>query len=71
MSLSNAKLREYMIMRIRKLNQKYMYYLGPCNSKGDRIAAITAVDSTYNHFDRIVIHGGQPYFIDDIKIITT
>ncbi len=39
------------------------------NSQGEKLVEITAVDSIYNQFDRIVIHGGQPYFVDDIKII--
>jgi hypothetical protein len=46
---------------------KFALYLN--NSQGDRLVGISAVDSRYNQFDRIVIHGGQPYYIDDIKII--
>jgi len=46
---------------------KFALYLN--NSQGDRLLGISAVDSKYNQFDRIVIHGGQPYYIDDIKII--
>lgn len=46
---------------------KFALYLN--NSQGDRLLSITAVDSKYNQFDRIVIHGGQHYFVDNIKVI--
>ena len=40
------------------------------NNKGDRLISLSAVDSKYSEFDRITIHGGKPYYIDEIKIIT-
>ncbi len=48
---------------------KFSLYLN--NSRGDRLVAVDATDSTYNEFDRVTIHGGHSYYIDDIKIITT
>lgn len=46
---------------------EFVLYLN--NSKGDRLVEIPALDSTYNRFDRIVIHGGQPYFVDNVRIV--
>ena len=39
------------------------------DSKGNRHVSIVAEDSDFQMFDRCVIHGGHPYYIDDIKII--
>jgi len=47
---------------------KLAFYLS--NNKGDRLISLSAVDSKYSEFDRITIHGGKPYYIDEIKIIT-
>jgi len=41
------------------------------DKNGNRLSAITAVDSKYNNFDRIVIHGGHPYYVDGLKIVAT
>lgn len=38
---------------------------------GNRLSAITAIDSRYTFFDRIVIHGGHPYYVDTLKIVAT
>jgi len=36
-----------------------------------KIVNIKATDTKYKKFDRIAIHGGYPYYIDDLKITTT
>ena len=41
------------------------------DEQGNRLSAATAVDSKYTLFDRIVIHGGHPYYVDGLKIIST
>lgn len=38
---------------------------------GNRLSETTAVDSKYTLFDRVVIHGGHPYYVDGLKILTT
>ena len=35
---------------------------------GDQLASMTATDTKYATFDRVVVHGGYTYYIDDIKI---
>ncbi len=35
------------------------------------IGAISVKDKEYKSFDRIVIHGGYPYYIDDLRIMST
>ena len=35
------------------------------------IGAISVKDNKYKSFDRIVIHGGYPYYIDDLRIMST
>ena len=35
------------------------------------VDSIECKDNSYKEFDRIVVHGGYPYYIDDLKIITT
>lgn len=37
---------------------------------GTPLISVKAKDSKYKKFDRIVIHGGYPYYIDDLKIIS-
>ena len=32
---------------------------------------IECKDNNYKEFDRVVVHGGYPYYIDDLKIIAT
>jgi len=46
---------------------KFVLFLN--NSQGDRLFEISAVDLKYNRFDRIVIHGGQPYFVDNLRVV--
>jgi len=41
------------------------------DENGKRLSAITAVDSKYNIFNRIVLHGGHPYYVDSLKIVAT
>lgn len=41
------------------------------DKNGDRLSAITAVDSKFNNFDRIVVHGGHPYYVSSLKIVAT
>jgi hypothetical protein len=40
------------------------------DSSGDQIAKMTANDTKYGTFDRVVVHGGYSYYVDDIKIET-
>ena len=28
------------------------------------------MDNSYKEFDRIIVHGGYPYFIDDVKLMS-
>ena len=39
------------------------------DSIGNRLLSIIAVDPEFRKFDRVVIHGGCPYYVDDIKVI--
>ncbi len=41
------------------------------NSSGDKICSVEAQVTDYREFDRITIHGGHPYYIDDLKISIT
>ena len=34
------------------------------------IVSIQALDTKYTEFDRIVIHGGYPYYVDELKIVS-
>jgi len=36
--------------------------------RGVRLLTVKATDKKYRTFDRVVIHGGVPYFIDDLMI---
>ena len=38
------------------------------DSKGNRLVSIVAEDSEFRIFDRVVIHGGHPYYVDNIKV---
>ena len=38
------------------------------NSKGNQLISLSGQNSKFDTFDRIVIHGGQPYYVDDIKV---
>ena len=44
----------------------YLYDLS-----GAKLAQVFANDKKYNSFDRVAVHGGYPYYIDDLKIIAT
>jgi len=48
---------------------KILLYL--YNLQNNIIASVDAKDSTYSEFDRVAIHGGNPYYVDDFRIITT
>ena len=39
------------------------------DSSGVKLVQVFANDKRYNSFDRIAVHGGYPYYIDDLKII--
>ncbi len=38
---------------------------------GNRVSLISIQDKSYKRFNRIAIHGGYPYYIDDLRIIST
>ena len=41
------------------------------DSQGNRLLSAAANDSIHTEFDRVTIHGGHPYYVDDFRIITT
>lgn len=38
------------------------------NSDGQSLISLSAQDNKFVTFDRIVIHGGQPYYVDELKV---
>lgn len=44
----------------------YLYDLS-----GAKLVQVFANDKKYNSFDRIAVHGGYPYYVDDLKITNT
>ncbi|ACX72286.1 conserved hypothetical protein [Methanocaldococcus vulcanius M7] len=38
------------------------------NASGALEATVSTVDTTYNKFDRVVIHGGYIYYVDDLEV---
>ena len=38
------------------------------DTSGEKLASVSVTDYTFNIFDRIVIHGGNPYYIANLKI---
>lgn len=41
------------------------------DSFGGKLVEVFANDKSYNSFDRITVHGGYPYYIDDLQIKIT
>ena len=41
------------------------------DSSDAKLVQVFANDKEYNSFNRIAVHGGYPYYIDDLKITTT
>ncbi|MBW1813606.1 MAG: hypothetical protein JRJ39_08005 [Deltaproteobacteria bacterium] len=53
------------------LNRKGSLRLSLFDNSLTELVNITATDTKYKKFDRIVIHGGYPYYIDELQIVTT
>lgn len=45
-------------------------YLVICDSSENTLAQVNAFDDTHNEFDRVVVHGGFPYYVDDLEMRT-
>jgi hypothetical protein len=69
------------ISRIKRINvPNEKWYKFELRKKRDRITLsiidemknvidqVSTVDNTYSSFDRVVVHGGSPYYLDDLEI---
>ena len=48
--------------------KKNIITLSIMDDMGNEIEKISTLDDTFTSFDRVVVHGGSPYYIDDIEI---
>lgn len=59
----------YQFEFLSSIDGKFVLFLN--NSHGSRLLGIAAVDSKYTQFDRITVHGGHQYYIDNLEVIKT
>ena len=56
----------WMTVKFRKYGSTLEFEL--YNSLGSLVESITTTDSSYNSFDRFVVHGGWEFYTDDIRV---